>query len=452
MLETIHEFAAERLAASGEEAAARDANAAWVLALTEEASPRIAPMLRNPAAAAWMTRLTVEHPNLRAALAWLEATGRWHDLLRLAADAVHFWELRLQPREGRLWLERALDPTRTGDASLALRARALRGLGLLTLNLGDFDAAETTLGEAYAAWRQVGDAVGAATTLRLLGAVAEYRGDDERAAVRQAGALELFREIDDTIGVSAALDDLARGAFRRGDGEEAGRLAEESVAVARAGGNPIRLAGALSTFGATAAAQGDVASAGQALGEALRLARELGYDLGILGSLADLAELASALGAAERAARLLGAAAAMADVRGLSRMSHHAMFRRTWDTVRARLGEPAFAAALAAGRALPVTEAIEEALAVTAAPQAPPPVSLTPRETEILPLLAVGRTDREIGAALCLSHRTVEHHVARLCAKFGVRTRPAAIEAARAAGLLPAGLAEPTNPETAAIG
>jgi predicted ATPase/DNA-binding CsgD family transcriptional regulator len=452
MLETIREFAAEQLAASGEEAAARDVHAAWIVALAEKASPRIAPMLRNPDAATWMSLLTVEHDNLRVALAWLESAGRWHDLLRLAAAAVHFWELRLQPREGRVWLERALDPARTGDAPLALRAHALRGLGLLTLNLGDFDAAEATLTEAYAAWRRVGDALGAATTLRLLGAVAEYGGDDERAAIRQAGALELFRGIDDTIGTSAALDDLARGAFRRGDGDEAGRLAAESVAVARAGGNSIRLVGALSTFGATAATRGDVVAAGQALGEALRLSQELEYDLGTLGSLADLAELASACGLAEQAARLLGAASAMADVRGLSRMSHHAMFQRTWERVRARLGQPAFAAAVAAGRTLPVEEAIEEALTLAAAPPARPSPTLTPREREILPLLAQGMTDREIGAALFLSPRTVEHHVARLCAKLGVRTRPAAIDAARAAGLLPADRAEPTDPETATIG
>jgi DNA-binding NarL/FixJ family response regulator len=66
-----------------------------------------------------------------------------------------------------------------------------------------------------------------------------------------------------------------------------------------------------------------------------------------------------------------------------------------------------------------------------------PRVSLTPREAEILPLLAAGKTDREIGETLFLSHRTVENHVARLTAKLGVRTRVAAVAAACAAGLLP---------------
>jgi len=381
MLETIHEFASEQLALSGEEDSTRDAHAAWVLALTEEASPRIAPTLRTPDAAAWLARLAAEHDNIRAALAWLEVSGNGLDLLRLAAAAASLWELHLQSREGREWLERALDPARGGDAPLELRARAERGLGRLALNLGDYDTAEAVLEEARAAFLNLENQAQAAVTLRLLGAVAEYRGDEGAAAARNSAALALFRAIGDTVGIAGSLDDLADGAFRRGDFQEAVRLAEESVAAARAGGSPIRLASSLDSLAEATAARGEMARAAAALRESMHLARELGYDLGILDAIAGCADLAARIGAAEGAARLLGAVAAQVDARGLAKVPHHALFRASLDGARLALGEAAFATAFAAGQRLSVAQASSEALdlATIADDAAPAGSALPPR-------------------------------------------------------------------------
>jgi non-specific serine/threonine protein kinase len=439
MLETIREFAAEQPAASGEAAAVRAAHAAWMLALTEEAAPRFAPVLQTPEAAAWLSRLEAERDNLQAALTWLEAADRWHDLLRLAAAAIFFWDIHLQSREGRVWLERALDPSRTGDAPLDLRARAMLGLGIQILRLDDNAAAEAALAEAHAAYLSLGRTAEAAVALRKLGAAAEYRGDDELAAVRYATALDLFRTVDDTVGIAATLDCLADLAYRRSDYNQAGWLAEESMTAARAGGSPLRLASALITFGEIASARGDLAAALTALQEALRLAVDLGYDIAILGAFAGLADVAARAGMAERAAQLLGAATALVDAHGLKPPPHHALFRRADEATTAMLGEAAFRAAWNAGRALPLEQAIAAALDPTALPVAPPPASLTPREAEILPMLVAGQADREIAGVLCLSVRTVENHVARLTAKLGVRSRHEVAAVARAAGLLAAG-------------
>ena len=410
MLETIREFAAERLAASDEAIAVRDAHAAWMLALTEEASSRIAPRLKTPEATVWLRRLTAEHDNLRAALSWLEATGRWDDLLRLATAAVHFWELRLHPREGADWLERSLKPTRTADAPLDLRARATSGLGMLLLRLGDYASAEANLEQARMTCLRLGDGDGAAFAQRMLAASAEFQGKEELAAARQAAALDLYRAAGDPIGISAALDDLADGAFRRGDYDEAWRLAEESVTSARAGGSQARLVCALATEGEAATARRDLDLAVAALREGLSLAREMGFDFAILDALAGLAAVAAAAGSAEQAARLLGAASALADARGLTTMPHHALFRQTRTAVQTALGEAAYAAAYATGRALSLDEAIAEGLAVAAGEEAgasagarlgPPlapadPHGLTPREREVLRLLAAGHSNREI--------------------------------------------------------
>jgi DNA-binding NarL/FixJ family response regulator len=110
---------------------------------------------------------------------------------------------------------------------------------------------------------------------------------------------------------------------------------------------------------------------------------------------------------------------------------------------RRALGEAAFAAAWAAGRATPLDRIVAEALALAPPSSADPSASLSPREREIVRLLADGLTDRAIGAALFLSRRTVEHHVARLRAKLGAATRAEAVVVARDRGLLPSRADEP---------
>ena len=114
---------------------------------------------------------------------------------------------------------------------------------------------------------------------------------------------------------------------------------------------------------------------------------------------------------------------------------------------RAALGDEAYGVAWRAGRALPLQEAMDEAAALTVEAgrgstarswtENSTPFGLTPRELEVLRLVAAGHTDRQIAAALFLSPRTVHHHVAHLLAKLGVDSRAAAVAAARAADLLP---------------
>jgi DNA-binding NarL/FixJ family response regulator len=146
------------------------------------------------------------------------------------------------------------------------------------------------------------------------------------------------------------------------------------------------------------------------------------------------------------ATRLFAAAERCRDLTGIGRWTSFARagYERAVAAARAALGEGDFAAAWAAGRALPLERAVAEALDVGAAPAAPPPGPLSPRETEVLRLLASGLPDREIAAALFVSVRTVEAHVARIFAKLGVRTRAAATAAAIAAGLVDSGRRTPS--------
>jgi DNA-binding CsgD family transcriptional regulator len=200
---------------------------------------------------------------------------------------------------------------------------------------------------------------------------------------------------------------------------------------------------ALGDLGDVARDQGDHALAMAFYREALELGRDNPRTRLASDVIEAVGVVAAATGDAERGAKLLGAAAALRERIGLGyRTSENQVaLERAVAATRAALGEPAFASAWAAGRNLTPSKAVGVALAPLAPPASAADVSLTPREEEVLRLLTSGMTDPAIAAALFISVRTVENHVARILAKLGVRTRTAAASAAIAKGLI-----EPTPP------
>jgi DNA-binding CsgD family transcriptional regulator len=439
LLETVREFAAEEFAVHGDAEVARRAHAECFLALAEAARPELA----GPSERTWVDRLEAEHGNIRVALGWLEHAGRWVDCLRLAGAVSRFWDLHGHLSEGRAWLERALDPARTGDATLEVRASALFGLGVLALRQGDYDRAQVCLDDARSAWLLVGDQKQAATTLIMMVGVAELRGDEGAAVAQYEDALAFCRAIGDDLGIARTLENLGDAAYRRGDFAQAAALAREAVARTREFGGPVRLGMALVTMSQAAAACGDVPSATAGLTEALALSRDLGYEVGIAEAFCGFAELA-ARSAPVRAARLLGAVDSLLQRLGVPQLPHYALHRRAVASARAALDEPTFVVAWTAGQALTTEEAIAEAVAAVAdvgdarrTREAPTTaLGLTPREHEVLRLLAGGLSDRAIADALFIGERTVNTHVARIFEKLGVRNRAAAGAAAVTAGLI----------------
>jgi DNA-binding CsgD family transcriptional regulator len=204
----------------------------------------------------------------------------------------------------------------------------------------------------------------------------------------------------------------------------------------------------LNALGLIRCEQGDAAGGAAALAESLANL-QMGWDANreVLAEwLAAVARLAVTRGRLEAAARLYGAAEMLSEVAGVPLVVPPPnQYRRIVDAVERDLGSDVFAAVWATGRALPLEQAVQEAQALTdwpAGAERQPPVAaltgtglLTPREQEILVLLAAGQTDPEIAAALFISVRTVENHVAHILAKLGVRTRTAAVSAAIATGL-----------------
>lgn len=187
VLQTIREYARERLEASVEPAEVRGRFADHFMALGEEAWQRL-----REASGGWLDRLEREHDNLRAALDWLERSGDSQGVLALLGATGDFWMLRLHGAEGRDRVERAL---RVDPQPTAARARALNVASFLASDLDDPQTAKSWAEEALALHRELGDDWGTALALFALGMSATF-GDWERARDCFAESAALFREVE----------------------------------------------------------------------------------------------------------------------------------------------------------------------------------------------------------------------------------------------------------------
>ncbi|MGH2616235.1 MAG: helix-turn-helix domain-containing protein, partial [Thermomicrobiales bacterium] len=384
--------------------------------------------------------LEAELANLRVALAWLEERGDAAAFLRLAGSLGHFWSVQGHYHEGRGWLQRAL--AQGGATSAADRAKALVALGMIEAYQGADAEALTHLGEGLARCRMEGDRFHEATALIGLGALTIAQGDDARGAVLLEEAITAAHAIADQrlaqIMAGWGLLNLAVIPRAQGNYARAAELLEAALHLERDAGYVAGMILALGDLGDLARDQGDHPRAMERYREALELGQE-NPGTRVVGDVIEaVAILAALAGEAARSARMLAAAEAQRERIGLHfRVKENQVaLQQAITAARATLGEPAFAAAWASGRTLTPRQAAAAALEPFVLPVSLSHVSLTPREAEILQLLASGMTDPAIAAALFISVRTVENHVARIFAKLGVRTRTAAVTTAISRGLV----------------
>ncbi len=275
LLETIREYAHERLAQSGAEGTLRAAHAAYFLTLVERAEPD----LMGPRQDDWLARLDQEHDNLRAALRWAHESNRQQVGLRIAAVVWRFWNIRGHHSEGRSWLEGLLAWQETQEASVApavVRAKALNGAGRLATQQGDNMRATVLIEKSLALWRELDDTQGIADTLDNLGDLSYMQGDYARSTVLHEESLALYRALGDTQGIASLLTELGMGAYTQGAYARATMLNEESLALHRKLDNMGGISGSLNGLGMIADDQGDYARATMLFEEGLTLQRELG--------------------------------------------------------------------------------------------------------------------------------------------------------------------------------
>jgi predicted ATPase/DNA-binding CsgD family transcriptional regulator len=471
MLETIHEYARERLEEQWNAQAIKRAHAEYFLALAEEAEPG----LWGPEDAAWLDRLDQEHDNMRTALSWAIEHEEAELALRLGGALRWFWFMEGYYGEGRRWLEAALGKDR--GAAEEARARALEGVGWLASGQGDLDRAQAVAEEGLKLTTEAGLGNVVAADLRnVLGEVARQRGDYEWAVELLEESLALHREAEDRRGIAWSLGNLANASGDLGDHDRAKELYEEGLALSRElggaellgaylislgyefllEGNPEsatalneeavklyrkrghrgRLQAALDNLGWAALVRGDHQRAATLHEESLMLCKDLGDKLTGSESLEGLACSAAARGEAERAAKLFGAAEALRDAGGYWQEYRERALREPYLTAaRSRMDQASWESAFAAGQAMVFEEAAEYALSKEADPDRPTfpaseapsdgqlPVTLTSREQEVAVLVAQGLSNRQIASYLTLSEHTIATHIRNILKKLGLHSR-----------------------------
>jgi tetratricopeptide (TPR) repeat protein len=273
LLETVREYAQERLAASGEEDAARQVHAAYFVAQAEGSEAR----LTGSDGATELDRLQAEYDNLRAALTWTVA----HDPARaveLAGALWRFWYTRGYLSEGRKWAETALA---TGAGTPSARAWAYHAAGDLAQEQGDYDHATPLLEAGLAAAQEAGEREVAARCLSALSFVARNRGAYEEAATFLEEALALQRELGDRRAVACSLANLGSIAQNQRQTERAEVMLAEALQTFRALGHRLLAADAATNLAILANQSGDYRRAQQLAEEALLTFRDLDDRQGI---------------------------------------------------------------------------------------------------------------------------------------------------------------------------
>jgi predicted ATPase len=355
MLETIREYAAERLEASTEADELRRRHAEHFLALAEETEP-----LAREVDTATLERLEREADNLRAALDLLEASGETQLVLRFAAALDDFWGVKGYLAEGRRRLELAL----AADSSpTAARAKALNAAADMAVGHGDAAAARLRAGEALVLHRQFKNTWGVAVALYILGHAAADDEDYETARQLWEEAEPLFREIGSSFEALMTMRMLAWAYNELGESDRGERIMQDVLEQARAAGDKHVVVHALESLAIDAALEGRVEDATLMLGEAWKLNCELGDRLREAVIVFRFARVLALAGRAEAAARLLGNGEMLQEEMGSAPM---AWLKRGNDDALARicevLDETALADAWAQGRTLTADEAVAVAL------------------------------------------------------------------------------------------
>ncbi|HEY1015639.1 MAG TPA: tetratricopeptide repeat protein [Herpetosiphonaceae bacterium] len=357
MLDHIHEYAMERLAALGEVEALRERHAGYYLAMAEEAEPE----LRGAQQEAWLERLEGEHDNLRAALGWGFAQGDAAPAARICGAIWRFWWQRGHLSEGSRWL--ALARERSAGLAPEVRAKVLHGQGILAWLQGTYDEARDAFEQCLALRDGLGDAAGSAIILNNLGHLAVIRGDDDAATGLLERALEIQRKLDDRWGSAFSILNLGNVALRQDRLERARELYAESLELRRAIGDSRGIAGANGNLGWIAVRQGRAPQAFEHFGESLRIYNDQSNALGVAECLAGVAAVAALCNDLDRLARLAGASEALGEnLKAKLWPDIGPSYQQLLAEIESHRQDPAFAAALTEGRAMLIEQAVSYAL------------------------------------------------------------------------------------------
>lgn len=439
LLETIRLFGREQLDATGETQDVNRRHVLYYLALAEHGGS----LIGGPRQMDWFARLELEHDNFRAALLWAIDAGRANEAATMALGLWRFWHARTYQREGLRWLERILALEATDSLPDALRARLLNALGVLAHRAARFDDARAYHAEALRIWTAAADQAGMAQALFDIGWQHFDQVDVESAKQRALESLSLAESVGDQRLIASAMLLAALADIQSAKAVSAIPDVERSLSIWRELEDTDNLATTLAVLAAAYQQIGDHERAKPPLAESVRLHIRLGSYGNLISTLVNLMHqavgMSDHLEMAQDAARVCGMIHAWEEITsGISSPwwasePGQAVLRK----ITRQLGQEAFERAVAEGKQLTTAGLLALTDRITApSPRnellaaqtvAGPATLLTPREIEVLRLVATGMTNAEVAGTLIITPRTVNAHLTAIYGKLGVASRSGAI-------------------------
>lgn len=463
MLETVREYALEQLVAAGEREPVWRRHAEFFLAHAERAEVG----LRGPDIVRWLSRLDQDYRNIIAAVERALEIGDVEAALRLGGALWIFWFIRGYYREADGLMRQVL--ARRAEAPPRAQVKGLWSAAAMAWQLADLPRARALSEEGLALAQDLGDGWGMAVALHHLAIVAATEEEGDRAIGLYEQALALARRVSDPWLMAMFLNNLAWIVvlFRPAETQRATALLEESLSITGRSGDRWAMAYAIENLGGIELMRRSHRRAGRLLEKALTLAREFGdrrlvsYVSGKLAEVAidegnfqrassllhesltvaqeigHLAVTAESLDACaslflgrgewDRAARLFAAADGLRQTID-RRPSPEPERERKLQVLRTRLSADDVATAWAIGRAMSLDEAIAYARVGLGAPAEEKPArpigpKISPREREVVALIAQGLSNQEIAESLHVTKKTADHHVTHILDKLGFKSR-----------------------------
>ena len=347
-LDTVREFAREKLIASGEEDTIRARHFAEFLRLADTADLA----LTGPDQQQWLDRLEAEHDNMRAALEWALAQADPAYGLQLGFMLWRFWQTRGYLGEGRDWLRKILAKNTDGETdedkeTKLLRARAYNALGMLAGNLNHFEEASAAYAASIRLYEECSpfDVIG---PLNNLGLIYLYVGENTQAVTLFTRCLEMAAQAGRPNNNASFLNNRGMAFLHLGQSEQAERDLSQALCLYREAGNLRGAAKALSNIGALALQRGNPTQAEEPLRESLRLHHALGDREACALCLEELAECRLTVEEAAWGAAMLGAAHALrAEINAPIRPVDLPNYDKLRHSLLALVGQSAFDAIIA---------------------------------------------------------------------------------------------------------
>ncbi len=442
LLETIRWYCLERLAEAGETNFVNRQRSVHYLQLAESG----AALIGGPGQEAWFVQLEQEHDTIRAALAWAIQAGRTDEAARLALGMWQFWRIRAYQREGLRWLEQILALDLTNPLPDSLRPHLYNALGGLAHSSGRFDEAVAYQAEALRLWTSAGSEAG----------IAQARIDMAWQYFDQARMDEAFPYAEESLALAERVGDerlLASALMVRSViAMESARLEgvipalDRSLAIWRKLEDLDSQVTCLGLLGSAYQRSGDNERSKPFIAESVRLCVRMGSYRELIGALVGLhflsADTAENQEQARDAAQVIGVMMAWEHMySGPSPWWESEREKALRSRIVALIGRETMERGIAEGRRMTTAEVLTLAERVTVpaqlatSPASPDPrgtvetaqAGLTPREIEVLRLVAKGLTNAQVAQALVITPRTVNAHLTAVYAKLGVASRSGAI-------------------------